>query len=418
MYSYFYNFTLTLYEVGLNLAAFFHPKAKLWVKGRKEQEKKLADYTVPTGKKIIWIHCASLGEFEQGRPVIELLKKKQEHIFIVLTFFSPSGYEIRKDYEKADLVLYLPLDKPKKVAQFIAKIKPQIALFVKYEIWPNYYKELSKKGIPILLISAIFRENQRFFKGFAKQWFQKSLNHVAHFFVQNKTSEELLNAIGITQVTTCGDTRFDRVVTIAQQSKSVKEIHGFFTGEPIVILGSSWPADEQLIINYMKSSKLSFKIIVAPHEIHPSRIKKLHDKFNRKATTTFSSINQEDLAQRRVLIIDNMGMLMRLYSHADIAIIGGGYGKGIHNTLEAATFGLPILFGPNYQKFEEAKELINRQAAFVVTRQTDFDHLMTKLLEDVSFRTAAGEKAKEYVVSQLGATQTIVNHLQGYLEDK
>lgn len=404
-----YNFSLLVYGLLLKGASLFHPKAKLWVQGRKNQGLKLSQFD-PKNKRVIWIHCASLGEFEQGRPIIEKIKKQAPQTCIVLSFYSPSGYEVRKDYKLADLVVYLPLDRPKKVQNFIDKIQPSQAIFIKYEIWPNYYAELHKRSISLYLISAIFSNNQRFFTSIAKKWFAKPLHQITHFFVQNQESKNLLESIGITNVDVTGDTRFDRVLAIANQNKPIQEITNFVGSSTALILGSSWPADEELLKNFINDHDFNFKIIIAPHEIHQSRIASLLASFGETATL-FSQLSKNKSEKKRILILDNMGMLSRAYSSANIAIIGGGFGKGIHNTLEAAAYGIPILFGPNHQKFQEAKDLIKEGAAVSIKNQLEFDTQIIVLLTNKEERNRRGKTALKYVNKGKGATDLIVEFL-------
>lgn len=405
-----YNFSLLIYDLLMKVVSLFHPKAKLWVNGRKNQKNKLTTFNPTNGHPIIWIHCASLGEFEQGRPIIEKLKSQNPKVNIVLSFYSPSGYEIRENYNLADLVVYLPLDQPRKVKFFVDSIQPTKAIFIKYEIWPNYFEELFKRNIPLYLVSAIFSENQRFFKSSIKKWFTKPLHQVTHFFVQNQTSKELLESIGIANVEVTGDTRFDRVLSIVEQHNPIEVLTAFINEKTAVILGSSWEEDEKLIHHYIQDKKFDFKIIVAPHEIHESRIASILKSFGDSAVL-FSSLQQGDFLTKNILIMDNMGMLSKAYASVDIALIGGGFGKGIHNTLEAAAYGIPLLFGPNYHRFQEAKDLIKDGAAVSITNQEEFDQELTLLLANEDLRKSRGNSAQSYVRQGKGATDLIVGFI-------
>lgn len=409
-----YSFFLSLYEIAMNIASLFHPKAKKWVVGRKKLRKELEEfksYFEGNNNKRYWFHCASLGEFEQGRPVIENIKEKNPKALIILTFFSPSGYEVQRNYNLADLVCYLPLDKPKKVVKFLNNVQPDVAVFVKYEIWPNFFSTLKDLNIPLYMISAIFRENQRFFNPIYGNWFAKPLQQVSHFFVQNETSAKLLSSLNIKDITVCGDTRFDRVIDIASAKEPIPEIKPFISDLPIIIMGSSWPDDEKYMLNYYSNHKKKFKLIVAPHEINKERINLIKTAFG-ESTMLFSEIDTKDLASNDVLIVDNIGLLSRLYSTADLVLIGGGFGQGIHNTIEAAVYGMPILFGPNFSKFQEAKDLIKYGAAFTFSDQTFFNQKLSELLSDKQLRTEIGEKAKNYVQKNKGATTTIVDFIK------
>lgn len=365
---------------------------------------------------MIWFHCASLGEFEQGRPIIEeiySLNSKHNSKFnnykIILTFFSPSGYEIRKDYKYADVVCYLPLDTKKNVKRFLDLAHPNIAIFVKYEFWPNILIELHNRKIHTLLVSGIFRTNQIFFKkGFFANVMQEPLKTFNHFFVQDNTSKELLNRIHINNVTISGDTRFDRVYEITKQDNSIDFIADFTQNKHVLVAGSTWKKDEELLVNYINNFATSNeKFIIAPHNIKD--IDNLKNSIHKKVTL-FSDKKRNNNAQ--VFIVDTVGMLTKIYSYADVAYIGGGFEKGIHNILEPATFGVPIIIGPKYQKFNEAVALVKLKACFVVQNETCFVDLLNKLKTDTEFKIKSGTIAKNYIINNIGATNIIIDYIK------
>jgi len=342
------------YTLLIKLFSLFNPKAKLFIKGRKNIFNIIAQKINPA-EKHIWFHFASLGEFEQGRPVLEKIKNLYPAKKIIITFFSPSGYEIRKNYALAD-VFYLPIDTPGNAKRFISSINPEMAIFTKYEFWHFYFKELKDQGIPLYVISGIFRESQAFFKWYGN-FYRNILKSVTYFFVQNKESENLLKSIGLNNVTISGDTRFDRVYENAQSPKALPLIESFIGNSPTLICGSTWPEDEK-ILSALSEKYPNWKFIIAPHEIHESHIESIEKQFsvNNVRFSIFSSSNQTPNAEHQTLIVDNIGMLSSLYQYGKVAYIGGGFGIGIHNTLEAAAFGLPVIFGPKYDKFQEAKD--------------------------------------------------------------
>ena len=412
---FFYNLLIHIYHFLLQIAALFNPKAKLWVDGRKNIFEDIRS-KISHQKPIVWFHCASLGEFEQGRPVIEAFHEKYPEHQILLTFFSPSGFEIRKNYPGADYIFYLPLDTSANAGKFLKLVKPEFAVCVKYEFWFNYLRQLKKAKISIIVVSAIFRPDQRFFKWWGK-WQLKMLKSISHFFVQDEASKHLLNAVGISQVTVGGDTRFDRVFQISKQKKSFPVIEKFIHGNKLVLAGSTWPPDEDIIIGFMKKKPLNTKFIFAPHEVHEERIKSLVNKFSGEVIR-FSQANESNISTAKILIIDNIGILSHLYQYADIAYIGGGFGVGIHNILEAATFGNPVIFGPNFQKFREARELIQSGGAFNINSDEDFGKICNKLLDDKDFCQKCSEISKNYVEVKRGATNKIINFIAHNLMKK
>jgi 3-deoxy-D-manno-octulosonic-acid transferase len=353
------------------------------------------------------VHVASLGEFEQGRPLIEKIREQHPEYQIFLTFFSPSGYEVRKNYSGADYISYLPIDTPDNARRFIDLIQPQIVLFIKYEFWYHYLAELKKRNIPVYLCSAIFRENQLFFKRWGA-WYKRILNFFTHFFVQTENSKKLLGSIGFSNVTVTGDTRFDRVYSIATQAKEIKEVKAFIGGNvSCLIAGSTWEPDEDLLARYINETQWPLKHVIAPHEIHASHIERL-EKLLLKKTIRFSNWKQSLVGDYDVLIIDNIGMLSSLYQYGKIAYIGGGFGKGIHNVLEAATFGLPVLFGPNHKRFQEAVDLINEGGAFPIQNYYNLKDKLNALFENPSFLNDTGKKAAGFVKRNIGATGKIM----------
>jgi 3-deoxy-D-manno-octulosonic-acid transferase len=407
-----YTISIYLYTLLIRLAALFNPKAKKWIGGRRHQFEKLASAIKPEDKTI-WVHSASLGEFEQGRPVIEALKERYPGHQILLTFFSPSGYEVRKNYDKADHVFYLPADTPADVKRFLTIVKPVIVVFIKYEYWFNYIRLLHRKGIPMIVISAIFRPGQRFFRWWGK-WQLNMLRLITHFFVQNESSAQLLKSNGIGQVTVSGDTRFDRVFQIARQQKPFPLIEQFCDGNHVLVAGSTWPPDEEIIISYLHKQPEKIKVIIAPHEVAPSRIESLLNKIPGKALR-FSEATAENISSVNVLVVDSIGILSRLYRYADVAYIGGGFGVGIHNILEAATFGKPVIFGPNYKKFQEAVELIKAGGAFSISSAEEFNAITDKLLSDDSFRQTSSGISKNYVENKKGAASVIIKYIENNL---
>ncbi len=406
-----YTLIIHFYHLLIRISALFVPKAKLWVKGRKNIFQHIRQ-SVDNHKPLVWFHCASLGEFEQGRPVMEAFRKAFPHYRILLTFFSPSGYEVRKNYEGADYIFYLPVDTKRNARRFVAYTRPQAAIFVKYEFWFNYLNELKKGGIPVLSISAIFRPGQRFFKKSA-WWQRKKLRSIDHFFVQNETSKQLLKTIGINHVTVSGDTRFDRVHAVAEEKKAFPLIEKFRDGNRLFLAGSTWPRDEELVFSLIKKNP-DLKFIFAPHEVHTSRISGLINRMPEKPLL-FSEAGEENIHSSRILIIDSIGILLHLYQYAHMAYIGGGFGVGIHNILEAATFGMPVIFGPNYHKFQEARDLISLGAAFSVSSEAALNDIANRLLSDPEFLKHASQTSRSYVEEKRGATEMIIGNLRKIL---
>ena len=402
-----YNLGILIYIFLVRLASPFNSKARLWLSGRKNWESLLKNKINPADKNI-WIHCASLGEFEQGRTVIEMIKKEKPEFKIILTFFSPSGYEVRKNYPFADYVCYLPADTPGNASKFVSLINPVFVVFVKYEFWINYIRKLSKDKIPLYLISGIFRPGQHFFKWYGT-FFRKILRDFTCFFAQDQESMDLLKGIGIDNVMGAGDTRFDRVVQIAEAAKDIPQLKLFRGEEKLFLSGSSWPGDEEIIAEYINKSPLKMKWVLAPHEIELHNIERLGKLFN-TTVVRFSQFT-ETSADARVMIIDNMGMLSSAYKYAAIAEVGGGFGKGIHNILEAACWGIPVIFGPNHKKFREATDLMKLGGARCFNTFNEFSKILDNLLSDSDMYSGSAKLAAGYVKQNTGATAKIIAKL-------
>lgn len=400
-----YNLGILLYGWVLRLAAPFNHRAALLLQGRRRVWGDLAAFS--GGDKVAWVHCASLGEFEQGRPLIEALRKQRPDHKVVLTFFSPSGYEVRKNYELADLVLYLPADTAANARRFIDKVQPSEVYFIKYEYWFHYFKALKRRNIPLYLVSAIFREEQIFFRWYGG-WFRKLLPLVTRFFVQDERSASLLRSIGVAHCEVAGDTRFDRVKALVEQAREVPVIADFAKGQRVLVAGSTWPPDEAILANWLEQAPADVKIIVAPHEVHEAHVQELVARF-KGGVARFSQLKGAVPAEVRVLVIDTIGLLSSLYRYGSVAYIGGGFGKGIHNTLEAATYGMPVIFGPHHKKFKEAMDLLEEGAAFAIAGQADFEQVMVGLWDgDVARLAAAGAAASAYVGRMTGATERVL----------
>ena len=400
----------------LKLVAVFSPKMKLFVAGRKTVFSTLANQ-IQSNDKTIWFHAASLGEYEQGLPVIEVIKQKYPAHKIIVTFFSPSGYEVRKNNTVADVTVYLPLDTTSNAKQFIQLVHPEMVFFIKYEYWPNYLNELKKQEIKTYLISGILRENQAFFKWYGG-FYRTALKTFDYFFVQNENSKKLLQSIGFNNVKVSGDTRFDRVVSILERDNSLDFIATFKDNKTTIVIGSSWPKDENLLVNYINKASDNVKFIIAPHNIKPEQIQELK-KSIRKKTILFSEKNEilkqvqnDKLEKFQVFIIDTIGILTKIYSYADIAYVGGGFGNpGVHNILEPATFGLPVVIGPNYSHFAEATALVNMEGCISIQNQTELNEAFDLLLQNEDERFEKGHICSTFVQMNKGATQTIINHI-------
>lgn len=411
---FFYNLLLALYSLAIRLVAPANSKARLWLQGRKNIFRSLNDAVFGT-TGIIWFHAASLGEFEQGRPLIEEIKNRFPDKKVLLTFYSPSGYEIRKNYALADYVFYLPHDTKANAHRFIETVQPEMVFFIKYEFWQHYLNEIGRHHIPLYLISGVFRPNQVFFRWYGRAY-RKVLQHFTHFFVQNESSKQLLNNIGINNITVNGDTRFDRVISTAKKAQHIELARVFSEDSITLIAGSTWPPDEEIIARYMAQHN-KLKVIIAPHEVHPSHIKEI-EKTIKLPAIRYTQASTNNVADKRVMIIDNIGMLSSLYQYGQVAYIGGGFGKGIHNILEAATFGMPVIFGPRYKKFSEALAMVSHQAAFSINGYNSFKVIVDKLLNNNDLLEAASLKARQYVASNAGATDKIMDTIFGLHEQR
>ena len=407
-----YRIGLFFYNVLIHFVALFNEKAKKWVDGRKGIFDRMAK-ELDANQKHTWFHFPSLGEFEQGRTVLERFKEEWPDKRIVITFYSPSGFEVRKNYPLAEHVFYLPSDSPEHAKQFIDLINPEKVFFIKYDYWFYYFRELNRRKIPLYLVSAIFRPGQIFFKPYGG-FFRKTLGFVTHFFVQNQESVDLLKIIGINNSSTTGDTRFDRVMKIVEEAKDLPLIAEFVGEKEVLVAGSTWPPDVEVLSAFHQVHR-RWRIIIAPHELNDQSIKNTLDKFpdavlysQLKAGEPIPEVSGK---KPKVLIIDNIGMLSSLYRYGDVTYIGGGFGKGIHNTLEAAAYGRPVIFGPRYEKFQEAKDLIKAVAAFSIKNEKDFIWVMERLMDE-DFRINVDGAAKEYVYFQAGATERIIAYLK------
>ncbi len=402
-----YNIAIVLYSLAVKIASLWMPKAKLWSDGRKDIFRRMAQ-TITPEDRILWIHVASLGEFEQGRPLIEKIKAEYPQYKILLTFFSPSGYELRKGYENADYIFYLPVDTPRNVRRFLKIAHPEIAIFVKYEFWLNMLFALSRANVKTYIVSAIFRRDSIFFKNVGVLW-RRALESFNIIFVQNQDSKSLLSEIGVEHVVVAGDTRFDRVAQIAAAAQRNSLIEEFKGSSQLFVAGSTWPADEQILKEIIYENK-QIKFIIAPHEIKEERIRELMELFPEAQRYTQIGHGQP-IKECQILILDTMGQLSSIYGYASWAYIGGGFGVGIHNTLEASTFGLPMAFGPNYQKFKEARDMIDIGSATSISDLHQAQRWFNKLRDDEQQRLKASQKAREYTTGNQGATDYIIENI-------
>ena len=409
-----YNLVVLLAAQLLKIVALFSPKMKLFVDGRKSVFQTLTD-KIQTTDRTIWFHAASLGEYEQGLPVIEAIKKQFPNHKIVVTFFSPSGYEVRKNNAVADVTVYLPLDSISNAKQFIKLVHPEMAFFIKYEYWPNYLNELKNQNIKTYLISGILREKQAFFKWYGG-FYRNALKTFDYFFVQNESSKKLLQSIGFTNVKVSGDTRFDRVVSILERDNSLDFIEQFKDNKTTIVIGSSWPKDESLLVNYINQSSDDVKFIITPHNIKPEQVHSLYKQINKTkfkfSDYSIETLRKPNLENYQVFIIDTIGILTKIYSYADIAYVGGGFGNpGVHNILEPATFGVPVVIGPNYSHFAEATALVNMEGCISIQNQIQLNEAFDLLLHNGDERLEKGHICSTFVQMNKGATQTIMNHI-------
>ena len=402
-----YNLAMYILELGVKLAALFSDKPAKMVKGYREVFDLLLR-KIDRKAQYIWFHAASLGEFEQGRPLIERIRKEYPQYKNYQTFFSPSGYEVRKNYDGADIVCYLPIDTPSNVKKFVDLVEPCMVFFVKYEFWQNYLNTLNKKGVPVYSVSSIFRPNQIFFRWYGKGY-QQVLKTFAHLFVQNEESKQLLAGIGVNNTTVVGDTRFDRVLDICAAAKQLPLVQKFKGDALTFVAGSSWGPDEDIFIKYFNAHP-EMKLIIAPHVVNDSHLKEIESKLQRSCVR-YTKATEENVQQADCLIIDCYGLLSSIYRYGEISYIGGGFGVGIHNVLEAAVYGIPVIFGPNNKKFREAQHLLANKGGFEINSYEDFEQLMNKFLGDEAYLKQSGKAAGDYVKGNAGAMEKIMKRV-------
>ena len=414
MGKFLYNLSVNAYGIAIRLISPFNQKAAAWVAGRKNWKSKLtkAVRTLNPVKPVVWFHTSSLGEFEQGRPVMEALKRDNE-INLVLTFFSPSGYEVMKKWLTADLIFYLPLDSKKNAADFIDLIKPNVAVFVKYEFWYHYLKQLNNQKITTYVISARFYDDQVFFKRWAK-WYRKVLFLIDKIYVQDKTSENLLEGIGYKAVELSGDTRYDRVNELSQHSDQFLEIEDFVNNEKLFIAGSSWPLDEEIIAGYINENPDKYKYLIAPHDIGENHLKKI-EKQLKVPFQRYSSYRKEEAS--RVLILDTIGMLSRVYKYATVAYVGGAFKEGLHNILEPAAYGVPVITGPDHDGFPEGPTMEKAGGLVRIKNDIEFESLMNQWADDKEVRKKAAFAASLFIQEQTGATLKITKDIESVLSN-
>jgi 3-deoxy-D-manno-octulosonic-acid transferase len=405
-----YNLIVVFADFLIKILVLFSPKLKLFVDGRKVVFDTIAS-KVKSTDKTIWFHAASLGEYEQGLPVMEQIKLKFPNHKIILTFFSPSGFEVRKNNTVADVTVYLPLDTNRNAKKFVELVHPDMVFFIKYEYWPNYLNALKTLAIPTYLISGIFREKQLFFKWYGG-FYRKALDTFEHFFVQNSHSKELLLQLGKSNVTVSGDTRFDRVATILEKDNKLDFITEFKNDTLTIVVGSCWPKDESLLVDFINSTVHKVKFILAPHNIKAEQIQELKQSITKK-TVLFTEKENENLAKFDVFIIDTIGVLTKIYSEADIAYVGGGFGNpGVHNILEPATFGVPIVIGPNFSHFAEATALVGIGGCISISNASDLKDIFENLIHNVAIREEKGHICSTFVQMNIGATAQIIKYIQ------
>lgn len=410
-----YNTSMWLYERAVALAALRNTKARQWSEGRRNIFKRLEE-SIATTENIVWVHCASLGEFEQGRPIIERLKEERPDIRILLTFFSPSGYEIRKNYAGADFIFYLPVDRLSYVRRFLDIVRPVAAVFVKYEFWHNYLAELRRREVPTYVVSAIFRYDSIFFRPWGGAW-RRALRSFTSIYVQNEESRTLLAELGINNVIIAGDTRFDRVAAIARAARQIPLIERFKGNARLFVAGSTWGPDEEILVELINENP-NIRFVVAPHEMDEERISKLAAAVKGGAVRYTKVSEEYEFENTQVLILDTVGILSSVYGYAEWGYIGGGFGVGIHNTLEAATFGLPIAFGPKYQKFKEACDLISIGAARSISSAEELIEWFSPLRDDIALLEMQRSAARHYTESNCGATELITEAIISKIEHK
>ncbi|MFP4557197.1 MAG: 3-deoxy-D-manno-octulosonic acid transferase [Bacteroidales bacterium] len=406
--AFIYSIVIKIFYLLILLFSTFNSKAKQWIEGRKNWHSKLKN-SINSEDTIAWFHCASLGEFEQGRTLMEAYSNKNPNHKILITFFSPSGYRVRKDYKGADYVFYLPLDTRRNAKRFITIVKPKTAFFIKYEFWFHFLNELKRQDIPTYLVSAIFRPSQIFFKWYGG-WNRRMLSCFTRIFLQDSKSKQLLAGIGYTNTTVAGDTRFDRVFATAKSVNEIPLIKEFCGDSTIIVAGSTWPKDEKLLIQYINTTKSPVKLIIAPHEISSQHVNNICSAIEHQVVR-YTNPDENELKESKVLVLNTIGMLASAYQYGHIAYVGGGFGAGIHNTLEPATFGIPVIFGPNYKKFKEACELIDTGAGFTIDTMDQLNDTFSILLSSKGILKEKGDKAREYINQNIGATSRIINNI-------
>ena len=403
-----YNIIIYLYLFGVAIYSLFNKKVRKMWRGERAAIGLLREKVV-SDAQYVWFHAASLGEFEQGRPLMEQMRREHPEFKILLTFFSPSGYEVRKNYEGADIICYLPLDTPFNARRFLRTIRPVMAFFIKYEFWYNYLHILKHRNVPVYSVSSIFRPGQIFFRWYGRQY-SRVLKCFTHFFVQNEVSCELLHSIGIDQVTISGDTRFDRVLQIRDAAKELPLVEAFKDDHNVFVAGSSWPPDEDIFIRYF-NEHLNWKLVIAPHVIDEDHLQQIISKLNRKVVR-YTQATESEAREADVLIIDCFGLLSSIYRYGEVAYVGGGFGVGIHNVLEAAVWGVPVIFGPNNQRFQEAQGLLESEGGFQIKDYDTFCQLMDRFDTDKAYLQTIGKKAGSFVAQHAGATATILKGIQ------
>lgn len=411
-----YNAFISLYYAGVFIASRFNKKVRTMWDG-EQQTFSILERKLEKGARYLWFHAASLGEFEQGRPLMERIREEHPEYKIVLTFFSPSGYEVRKNYEGADIICYLPLDTLRNARRFVEMVRPEKAFFIKYEFWNNYLATLKNAGIPVYSVSSIFREGQAFFRSGASRY-ARVLTNFAHFFVQNEESKNLLSGIGINCVDVVGDTRFDRVLQIKAAAKHLPIVEAFVgqngfesSCKKVFVAGSSWQPDEEIFIPFFNEHK-DWKLIIAPHVIGEDHLKQIIKLLEGRKVVRYTQATEENVREADVLIIDCFGLLSSIYHYGEVSYIGGGFGVGIHNTLEAAVWNIPVIFGPNNKKFREAQGLLQSKGGYEITNASDFAGIMNKFISDEATLAEAGNQAGKYVQSLAGATDKILSKVK------
>ena len=407
-----YDIAITLSWWLLHIVAIFNPKIRKFVSGRKDVVTRI-NTSLDASKPVVWVHSASLGEFEQGLPVIESIRESYPEHQILLTFFSPSGYEIRKNTKIAEAVCYLPMDNSWNASYFIKQVNPKLAIFIKYEVWPNYLRKLQDRSIPVILISAIFSRRQVYFKWYGG-FMRRALRRFSHIFVQNEDSKSLLQSLDIKEVSVSGDTRFDRVAKIREQDNHLDFMERFNSSLPCFVAGSTWPEDEAILLDFINSTESGIRFIIVPHDIKEHHIKQLRNKLQ-VPSVLYSELDKADISSNPVLIVDTIGLLTKIYSYADIAYVGGGFATGLHNTLEPAVFGIPVIIGPQYQNFQEAIDLVHEKGILVVHNKADFNRIADQLISDEDFRRHTGLVNSNYIMNKRGASIQIMDHLRRLL---